>query len=128
MTHGPDMPLYPGGPEYGLGLWNSVAATMMVETVMFVAGVWMYLQATRARDRIGRWALLSLIAFLAIAYMANANSNPPPSVTAIVIGAIVGATVLTAWSWWADRHRDVILTGTPARTNRALGTPPPLKE
>ena len=25
VTHIPDMPLYPGGPKFGLGLWNSVA-------------------------------------------------------------------------------------------------------
>src|SRR5262245_46889845 len=42
VTHVPDMPLYPGGPRFGLGLWNSVAGTLAVETVMFVAGVWMY--------------------------------------------------------------------------------------
>jgi hypothetical protein len=25
VTHRPDMPLYPGGARYGLGLWNSIA-------------------------------------------------------------------------------------------------------
>src|SRR5438552_173444 len=24
LTHRPDMPLYPGGPTFGLGLWNSM--------------------------------------------------------------------------------------------------------
>jgi hypothetical protein len=37
-THRPDMPLYPGGPKLGLGLWNSVAGTVVVEGLMFVAG------------------------------------------------------------------------------------------
>ena len=30
ITHRPDMPLYPGGQRYGLGLYNSVAGTMAV--------------------------------------------------------------------------------------------------
>jgi membrane-bound metal-dependent hydrolase YbcI (DUF457 family) len=63
ITHRPDMPLYPGGHQrYGLGLWNSVAGTMVVELLMFVIGVWLYIRATRPRDRIGRytfWARMS---------------------------------------------------------------------
>jgi len=30
VTHRPDMPLYPGGPKVGLGLWRSVAGTIVV--------------------------------------------------------------------------------------------------
>ena len=33
VTHIPDMPLYPDGPKFGLGLWNSVPGTLAVETV-----------------------------------------------------------------------------------------------
>lgn len=33
VTHRPDMPLYPGGPKLGLGLWNSVPATVAVEVL-----------------------------------------------------------------------------------------------
>src|SRR5438093_5280775 len=49
VTHRPDMPLYPGGTPLGLGLWNSVVGTVVVESVMFVAGLWIYVEATRAR-------------------------------------------------------------------------------
>jgi len=28
-------------------------------------------------------------------------------VTALTITAIVGGALFTAWSWWADSHRDV---------------------
>jgi len=47
IAHRPDMPLYPGGPRFGLGLWNSVPATLVVELVLFVAGAAIYLIATR---------------------------------------------------------------------------------
>jgi membrane-bound metal-dependent hydrolase YbcI (DUF457 family) len=48
VTHRPDMPLYPGGARYGLGLWNSIAGTMLVEFLMFgvVASVVMIVWAS----------------------------------------------------------------------------------
>ena len=32
-SHRPDMPLWPGGPKVGLGLWYSLPATLVVEAV-----------------------------------------------------------------------------------------------
>ena len=89
VTHVPDMPLYPGGPKVGLGLWHSVAGTVIVEGVMFVAGVWMYLTATRARDAVGRYALWALLAFLVVSYVASLFTGPPPTLQAIELGGIV---------------------------------------
>lgn len=108
VTHRPDMPLYPGGPKVGLGLWNSVAATVTVEVAMFVAGLWIYLRATRARDKVGRQALSALAGFLLVVYLANGIGPPPPSVTAIVVAGILGAAVIVLWAWWLDRHRIVV--------------------
>jgi hypothetical protein len=108
ITHRADMPLYPGGPKVGLGLWNSIPATLAVEAVMYVAGMVIYLRATRARDGIGRWAILALAAVLLVIYGASAFGPPPPSVEALWITAIIGAGLLTLWAWWADRHRDAI--------------------
>ena len=47
VTHRPDMPLHPGGPKFGVGLWNSVAGTVIVEVAMYVVGVWMYITTAR---------------------------------------------------------------------------------
>src|SRR5215470_7873989 len=76
-THRPDMPIYPGGPKVGLGLWNSVPATLIVELLMYGAGLWVYLHATTARDAIGRWAFAALAAFLAVVYIASIGNVPP---------------------------------------------------
>lgn len=105
-THRPDMPIYPGSAKYGLGLWNSTLATVTVEVPMFAAGLWVYATTTKPRDAIGRWAFRGLAAFLVFAYVMNLAGPPPPSVSALWIFAIVGAAILTLWSWWADRHRD----------------------
>jgi LexA-binding, inner membrane-associated putative hydrolase len=113
VTHRPDMPLYPGSPKFGLGLWNSIAGTIVVELVMFAAGVWVYVRATRPRDRIGKWAFWSLIALFLVAYLGNVSATPPSSVITLALTAIGAATLTLLWAWWADRHRETVkLEGT----------------
>ena len=88
----------------GLGLWNSVPATMIVEGALFAAGVFVYLRSTSSRDRTGRYALWSYIVFLIIAWVGNIAGGPPPNVTALAWGAL-SAWLLVAWAYWIDRHR-----------------------
>jgi hypothetical protein len=108
VSHRPDMPIYPGSALWGLGLWNSVPATLIVELLLFGTGVWLYAGATCARDSIGRWSFVALTLFLLIAYVANVAGGPPPSVTAVYSLGMVGGVVLIAWSWWTDRHRQPV--------------------
>ena len=105
ITHIPDMPLYPGGPRYGLGLWNSIPVTLSIEAALFAAAVWMYARVTRSRDRTGRWGFAGLTAFLIAAFILNATSPPPPSVTLLWIGAIVLGVVTVSLAHWMDSHR-----------------------
>jgi hypothetical protein len=109
ITHAPDMPLYPGGPKFGLGLWNSIPATVAVEALMFAAGVWIYARVTRPRDRIGRWAFVGITTFLAIGFVANVNAPPPPSITALWVAALVLSALTFSMAWWADGHRTSLL-------------------
>jgi hypothetical protein len=65
---------------------------------MYAAGVWIYLVSTRARDCIGSWGFGILAAFLVVVYLASVFGPPPPSVSAIWIGALIGAGVMTLWA------------------------------
>jgi hypothetical protein len=107
VTHRPDMPLYPGGPRFGLGLWNSVPATLLAEAVMYTAGLSIYLRSTRARDNIGRWAFVAFAIVWVVVYLASLVGPPPPSIRALWSTAVLGAALVLWWAWWADRHRDV---------------------
>jgi len=108
VAHRPDLPLYPGGgPLIGLGLWSSLAGTLVVELSLFAAGIGLYLRATRSRDATGTWAFWALVAFLGAIYAANIFGPPPPSVQAIA-WAGHAQWLLVAWGYWVDRHRDAV--------------------
>ena len=104
VTHRPDMPLYPGGPVVGLGLWNSVPGTIVVESLMFAAALWLYLTTTKARDRIGRYACGGFVALIGLLYVASVLSPPPPSVRAVAVGGLA-TWLFPFWAGWFDRHR-----------------------
>lgn len=111
VVHRPDLPLYPGSSVLvGLGLWSSLAGTLLVELALFAGGLWLYLRTTQARDATGRWALWGLVAFLGIIYAANLFGTAPPSVDAI---AWVGQAqwLLVVWGYWIDRHREARTPG-----------------
>jgi hypothetical protein len=108
LTHRPDMPLYPGGPKYGLGLWRSVPLTVAVEGALYGVGLWFYVRTTRPLDAIGRWAFIALTVFLLLVFAGNLLGPPPPSVRAIYWTATAGFVILLAWAWLADHHRESV--------------------
>jgi len=105
LTHRPDMPLYAGGPRFGLGLWNTPRATVIVEVLMYVVGIWIYDRTTHPRDRIGSWGFWSFVAALGLFYVLNVLGPALPNVRTLAIGAIVFGLLLVLWAWWFDRHR-----------------------
>ena len=110
ISHRPDLPLYPGAsPLLGLGLWNSIPSTMLIEGSMFLVGIGLYASFTQSKDRIGRYAFWSLMIFLAAIYSADRFSPPPSSAEAIGWVGVVGTAILLAWAEWDDRHRKISL-------------------
>ena len=107
ISHRPDLPLAPGGEaRVGLGLWNSIPATLAVELVLFGVAVWIYLRTTRPREMAGRVAPWILVGFLLATYFANAFGPPPPSAHAVSWVALA-VWLLPFWAAWMDRRREV---------------------
>ena len=114
ITHRPDMPLYPGSTRsVGLGLWNSLPATLAVEVSLFVVGVAIYARATRALRARGIVAFWLLVVVVSISYVGAIFGPPPPSVDMI---KYVGLTswLFVVWAWWIDRNR-VMRASAPSR-------------
>ena len=104
--HRPDLPLWPGGPLVGFGLWNSLPITLIAEALLFGGGVWLYVRQTTARDRIGTWALVAMVVVLSLIYLGGAF-GPPPANQAAVGWSSLSLWLFVPWTYWIDRHRVV---------------------
>lgn len=104
LTHRPDLPLWPAGPVVGLGLWQSVAGTILVEGRLLVACLWLYARSFQPADRTGRWALAALVALTGLIWITQPWSPPPPSARAVAWGGLM-LWLLPPWARWIDVHR-----------------------
>lgn len=104
VTHRPDLPLWPGGPLVGLGLWNSIPGTILVEASLLVGGLWLYRRATSARDRTGTGALVALVVLTGVIWVTQPWAPLPESATAVAAGALI-LWLLPPWALWIERHR-----------------------
>ncbi|MEZ5363037.1 MAG: hypothetical protein R2748_12030 [Bryobacterales bacterium] len=104
IVHRPDLPLYPGGAKYGLGLWNSVPATIAAEAAFFGIGVWLYARSARAETRGGCWGFWAFIAFPVVVYAANL-AGPPPESAAQIATVGLAMWLFPLWAWAFDQRR-----------------------
>jgi hypothetical protein len=105
IVHIPDLPIFPGGSvKVGLGLWNSIPLTIIVEGSIFLIGVYLYFKSTKTKNKTGTFALWSLVIFLILIYILNIIGPPPESSEAI---GYVGLSqwLIIAWGYWIDRNR-----------------------
>jgi len=107
ISHRPDLPIWPGGPRIGLGLWYSLPATLVVEGLLFSLGIWIYATNTEAVDAVGRYGFPAFVITLAAVYLASVFGPPPPSASAIAVFG-QGQWLLVMWGYWLDRHRVAI--------------------
>jgi membrane-bound metal-dependent hydrolase YbcI (DUF457 family) len=106
ITHRPDLPLINNeSMKFGLGLWNNFAGTVIVEFGLFAIGIYLYYSATSARNKTGTYALVSLLALLAIIHLGNLFGPPPPDVT-MIAAAGNAMWLFVVWGWWIDKNRN----------------------
>lgn len=113
ISHVPDLPLYPGSSiKVGLGLWNFVSLTILVEGLIFVSGAFLYIFSTKALNRKGSIGLWLLLAFLSAIYVTGIVSPPPPSAEAIAYTGLI-QWLFIAWGYLVDRNRKYISVCEP---------------
>ena len=108
IVHRPDLPLIPWlETKTGLGLWNSLSGSVIVEGMIFITGVFFYVKPTRAANRNGNYGLWGLVLVLIILYVSNLFGPLPPSTDAIAYSGLL-QWLFIFWAFWIDRNRELI--------------------
>jgi membrane-bound metal-dependent hydrolase YbcI (DUF457 family) len=109
IVHTTDLPFSPFSDEKaGFGLWNNIAATMVVEAVIFFVGLYIYTTFTQAKNKIGKWALLTLVILLMLITISNTFGPPPPdSIMTLFISFIIIMTIFISLAYWTDKNRTI---------------------
>jgi hypothetical protein len=106
VTHKPDLPLVPGGQaRLGLGLWEHLWPAVIVEGALFIAGIVVYLRATRATGRAGTIGFALLMLVLGASWLGGVFGPPPPNIMVVGVSALVAIPVILLWAWFVDRRR-----------------------
>jgi membrane-bound metal-dependent hydrolase YbcI (DUF457 family) len=106
VSHRPDMPLAPGLRRYfGLGLWTSVPATMIVEGGFWLLAIIFYARVTHPRNRVGTYAFWSAVVLITLAWYNNIAGPPPRNPHTAPIASFVFFSLIIAWAYWMNRVR-----------------------
>ncbi|HTT61519.1 MAG TPA: metal-dependent hydrolase [Bryobacteraceae bacterium] len=106
ISHRPDMPLSPGGHTYfGLGLWSSIPAAVIVEGGFWGLALVVYARATRPKNRMGVYAYWSIAALLTLAWYNNLAGPPPRNPRTAPVASLVFFSLAVAWAYWMNRLR-----------------------
>lgn len=107
IVHTADLPLTPFGDyKIGFGLWNHVAVTLLVEFTIFLAGLYIYSTFTKAKNKIGRWVLWTLVVLLSVVQLANTfGPTPSNSIMNLFISFITLMAIIIALAYWVDKNR-----------------------
>jgi len=110
LTHRPDLQLFPWSDyKVGFSLWNSFTGTVLVEGLIFTAGIFIFYKVGILQRKSKQILFWSLVIFLAAIYVMNLFGPPPPSEEPI---AFVGLSqwILIAWAYLIDKAPKTKLT------------------
>ena len=106
VSHRPDMLLAPGtNVVFGLGLWNSIPATLIVEGGFWILAIIIYVRATRPKKRAGTYAFWIGVVLLTFAWYGNITSGMDTNPTRAGISGLIFFSLIVAWAYWINRLR-----------------------
>ena len=118
IVHVRDLPLYRGGPVVGLGLWNSRAGTLIVESLFLIVGLWIYLRATKPRNTLGQYGMIVFVVLMILFEALNIYGSDEPGNVRMM--AIAGEAIYLGFAfvaYWLDRVREPLPEELPVRLN-----------
>lgn len=106
IVHNPDLDILGNGAyKIGLGLWNYTYISYAVESILLLAGLWVYLKSTKSSTLAGKYGMPLLIITLLIV---GAVATFMPASSSVLSGTIMLVTiylVAIAAAFWLDRKR-----------------------
>lgn len=106
VSHRPDIALAPGvNKVFGLGLWNSLPATLIVEGGFWVLAVILYVRATRARNWAGVYVFWIGVLLLTLIWYSNIHAGMDPNPVKAGVGGLIAFSLVVAWAFWINRLR-----------------------
>jgi hypothetical protein len=112
VSHRPDLPIAPGLHRYlGLGLWNSIPATLLVEGGFWLCAVVLYGRCTRSKSLTATFVFWVGIGFLTLMWISNIAGPPPPNPKTAPLASLIVFSLTLAWAYWVNRLR----VAAPAR-------------
>jgi hypothetical protein len=80
---------------------------MVVEGILFAAGLWCYLKSTRANDVLGKWGFWALCGTLIVVFVGIFLLPVPKSESWVVIAGPI-QLLFVAWGFGLDDYRKSI--------------------
>jgi hypothetical protein len=106
ISHRPDMQLSPGiSNVWGLGLWNSVPATLIVEGGFWLLAIIVYVRAAHPKTRASHFAFWVGIALLTLLWYGNIRRGMDPDPVRAGVGGLILFSLVVAWGYWMNARR-----------------------
>jgi len=107
LVHRPDIPLTFGNSmKVGFSIWNNVPLAIILEGLIFAAGLFFYLRTTKSKNWIGGTGFWIMIGLLVAIHLNNLFGPPPTNIKAIAWVAEL-QWLFVLWSFWIDRNREL---------------------
>jgi hypothetical protein len=107
ISHRPDMPLAPGLHTYfGLGLWSSVPAAVLLEGSFWFLAVIVFARSTNTRNRAALYWYWIVVALITLIWYNNLTGPPPPNPHLAPVLSLVLFSLIVAWAYWIGSKSD----------------------
>lgn len=107
IVHTPDLPLWSDSSlKLGLGLWNNAVATFILEAALLLAGLWLYLSATTAVTKAGKYGMTIFVVGLILVNVQNIfGPLQGDSKLVLAVTALAAYLLFAAVAFWLDTKR-----------------------
>ena len=110
VVHIADLPLTPFSDfKVGMGLWNSLELTILIESIIFIGGAYLYYKNTTATSSKGKWGFWLLIGFFILTDIYNMFGPPPEdSIPMLFVSFAVLQVIVLSLANLVDKNRALI--------------------